>query len=211
MRYDNDAPYDAEDDLLEDFHDQDGHGGGDEEPRGRLRRRSQPASAEDLLQRVADLIEAARPIPLSASAKINNKEEILDLLYDAIERLPDELRDARWLKKEREEFLAKMRTDGEEITDAARAHAERMVQRTEVVKAADHRARRIVEGAEAEARRLRLESEDYCDQKLATFEIVLERTMKVVMAGRSKLQASNLDRPDPFEQPTGEQRERDHQ
>ena len=206
MRYEEEAPYDAEDDLLDDVDDD----GGADEPRGRLRRRTQPASAEDLLRRVGELIEAARPIPLSASAKITNKDEVLDLLYEAIERLPDELRDARWLKKEREEFLAKMRADGEEITDAARAHAERMVQRTEVVKAADHRARRIVDGAEAEARRLRLECEDYCDQKLATFEIVLERTMKVVMAGRAKLQASNLDRHDPLDQPTVEHRERDH-
>lgn len=204
MTYD-DTPYDADDDLLDADDD------GVDEPRGRLRRRSQPASAEDLLRRVAELIEAARPIPLSASAKITNKEEVLDLLHEAIDRLPDELRDARWLKKEREEFLAKMRADGEEITDAARAHAERMVQRTEVVKAADHRARRIVEGAEAEARRLRLECEDYCDQKLATFEIVLERTMKVVMAGRNKLQASNLDRHDPLDPPTVEHHERDHQ
>jgi ribosomal protein L32 len=54
-------------------------------------------------------------------------------------------RDARWLRKEREEYLAKMRADGDEITDAARARAEQMVQRTEVVKAAEHRARRIVE------------------------------------------------------------------
>ena len=95
--------------------------------------------------------------------------------------------------------------------DARQTRAERMVQRTEVVKAAEHRARRIVDGAEAEARRLRLECEDYCDQKLATFEIVLERTMKVVMAGRDKLQASNLDRHDPLDQPTVEHRERDHQ
>lgn len=205
MTYD-DMPYDAEDDLLDVDEVEQADGS-----RGRLRRRSQPASAEDLLHRVSELIDAARPIPLSASAKITNKEEVLDLLHEAIDRLPDELRDARWLKKEREEFLAKMRADGEEITDAARAHAERMVQRTEVVKAADHRARRIVEGAEAEARRLRLECEDYCDQKLATFEIVLERTMKVVMAGRNKLQASNLDRPDPLDQPTVEHHERDHQ
>ena len=55
-----------------------------------------------------------------------------------------------------------------------------MVQRTEVVKAAEQRARRIVEAAEAEARRLRHECEDFCDQKLASFEIVLERTLKLV-------------------------------
>ena len=171
--------------------------------RGRtlLRGRSQPVDAEELLRRVADLVAAARPMPLSASAMIN-KEEVLDLLEEAIERLPDELREARWLRKEREEYLAKMQADGDEIIEAARARAERLVQRTEVVKSAEHRARRIVEGAEAEARRLRLECEDFCDQKLASFEIVLERTLKLVGSGREKLQATNLSREPEPEPPT---------
>ncbi len=34
---------------------------------------------------------------------------------------------------------------------------------------------------------MRLEAEDYADQKLAQFEIVLERTMKTVASGRQKL------------------------
>jgi hypothetical protein len=193
MSYD-DFPYDAEtDDLPEEEAP---------EPRGRqlLRGRSQPVDAEELLRRVADLISGARPMPLSASAMIN-KEEVLELLEEAIDRLPDELREARWLRKEREEYLAKMRTDGDEILDAARAHAERMVQRTEVVKAAEHRARRIIDGAEAEARRLRLECEDFCDQKLAGFEIVLERTLKMVGSGRERLQATNLARPEAEAEP----------
>ena len=71
-----------------------------------------------------------------------SKEEVLELLDEAIERLPEELRAARWLLKEREEFLAKVRHEGDEILDQARARAERMVQRTEVVKAAEHRATR---------------------------------------------------------------------
>jgi hypothetical protein len=147
--------------------------------------------AEALLRRVADLVASARPIPMSASAMIN-KEEVLQLLEEAMTRLPDELRAARWLLKEREEFLAKTRREGDDILDAARARAERMVQRTEVVKAADLRARRIVEEADGEARRLRLECEDYCDQKLASFEIVLERLIKTVTAGRTKLQGNPL-------------------
>jgi hypothetical protein len=165
------------------------------EPRRTLVRGRTQVDAEELLRRVSDLIAAARPMPLSASAMIN-KEEVLELLDEAIGRLPDELREARWLRKEREEYLAKMRADGDEITDAARARAEQMVQRTEVVKAAEHRARRILDGAEAEARRLRLECEDFCDQKLASFEIVLERTLKLVGSGREKLQATNLARPE---------------
>jgi hypothetical protein len=161
-----------------------------------LRGRSQAADAEDLLRRVVALVEAAKPIPMSASARID-KDEVLDLLDEALERLPTELREARWLRKERDEYLVKMQADGEEIIEAARARAERMVQRTEVVKAAEHRARRILDGADAEARRLRLECEDFCDQRLAGFEIVLERTLKVVGSGREKLQASNRSTDEP--------------
>ena len=185
MSYD-DRPFDADTDVPEEEQPP---------PRRTLVRGRGQVDAEELLRRVSDLVAAARPMPLSASAMIN-KEEVLELLEEAIERLPDELREARWLRKEREEYLAKMRADGEEITEAARARAEQMVQRTEVVKAAEHRARRIVESAEAEARRLRLECEDFCDQRLASFEIVLERTLKLVASGRDKLQATNLPRPD---------------
>ena len=85
-----------------------------------------------------------------------------------------------------------MRHEGDEILDQARARAERMVQRTEVVKAAETRAYQIIDTAEAEARRLHHEVEDFCDQKLASFEIVLERTMKLVAGGRQKLQGTNL-------------------
>lgn len=142
-----------------------------------------------LLRRVAEIIGNARPMPLSASVMVN-KDEVLELLENAIERLPEELRQARWLLKERDEFLAKVQREGDDILDAARARAERMVQRTEIVRTAQHTARVTVENADAEARRLRHEAEDYCDQKLAQFEIVLERTTKMVRAGREKLQAT---------------------
>jgi hypothetical protein len=186
----HDRPYDP--DLPDPPAEQEPH----TPPRRTSGRGRAQVDAEELLRRVSDLIAAARPMPLSASAMIN-KEEVLELLDEAISRLPDELREARWLRKERDEYLAKMRADGDEITDAARARAEQMVQRQEVVKAAEHRARRIIEGAEAEARRLRLECEDFCDQKLASFEIVLERTLKLVGSGREKLQATNMARPEP--------------
>jgi vacuolar-type H+-ATPase subunit H len=101
--------------------------------------------------------------------------------------------------KERDEYLAKMQREGDDIVHAARMQAERMVQRTEIVREAQGTARRIVEDARDEARRLRLEAEDYCDQKLAAFEVVLDRTIKTVAAGRAKLSVTPppiLDGPD---------------
>lgn len=150
--------------------------------------------ADALLRRAADLVASAKSMPLSSSVMIN-RDEVLDLLGEAIDRLPDELRQARWLLKEREEFLQRVQGEGDEILDQASAKAEAMVQRTEVVKAAEARARRIVEDAQDEARRLRHECEDFCDQRLAQFEIVLNRTMKMVHAGREKLNAAPMAAP----------------
>ena len=149
------------------------------------------AETEEILLQLRDIVDAARPVPLSASSMIS-KEEVLELLDEALTRLPEELRAARWLLKEREEYLARVRHEGDEILDQARTRAERMVQRTEVVKAAEARAYQTIDNAEAEARRLHHEVEDFCDQKLASLEIVLERTMKLVASGRQKLQGTNL-------------------
>ena len=149
------------------------------------------AETEEILLQIRDIVDAARPVPLSASSMIS-KDEVLELLDEALAQLPEELRAARWLLKEREEYLARVRHEGDEILDQARTRAERMVARTEVVKAAETRAYQIIDTAEAEARRLHHEVEDFCDQKLASFEIVLERTMKLVSSGRQKLQGTNL-------------------
>ena len=199
----DDLPYDVDADDLDGTFDE----SFDDiaEPSRSRRRRKKPVEAEDLLDRLHDVIAGARSLPLSASVSIN-RDEVLDLIEEARARLPEELRDARWLRKEREEYLTKMEADGEALLAEARAHAERMVQRTEVVKAAEHRARRIIDGAESEARRLRLECEDFCDQKLAGFEIVLERTLNMVAQGRAKLQATNVGRPGPGEQAPSQER-----
>ncbi len=143
--------------------------------------------AEVLLQRVAGMIAGARALPLSSSVKLDNKDEILELLREAIDRLPEELRQARWMIKEREEFLAGTQRRADELVEAGRSEAQRLVQRTEILKEAQAQARRTLEEARQESQRLRLEAEDYADQKLAQFEIVLERTLKTVASGRQKL------------------------
>ena len=99
-----------------------------------------------------------------------------------------------WLLKEREEFLGKVRREGDEILELARARAERLVQRTEVVRTAEQRARQLVETAREETRRMRRETEDYCDQKLASFEGLLGTTRETISQGRRRLQETVLDR-----------------
>jgi cell division septum initiation protein DivIVA len=148
--------------------------------------------SEQIVRRVIDIIATARTIPLSASPMIN-RDEVIELLEEALNRLPEELRQARWMLKERDEFVAKTRREADDILDAARAQAERMVQRTEVVKAAEMRARQIVEAAETDSRRMRHETEDFCDQRLASFEIVLDKVMRTVQVGRERLNPNLTD------------------
>tara|TARA_Y100000816_G_C25923273_1_gene481448 strand:- start:115 stop:708 length:594 start_codon:yes stop_codon:yes gene_type:complete len=146
---------------------------------------------ERLIQGLINVVDAARPVPLSSSSMIN-KNEIISVLNDISLRLPDEIRAARWLLKQREDFLARTQREGDELIDLARARAGQMVQKSEVVKAAEVQARRIIEEAQSESQRLRLETEDFCDQRLASFEAVLKKTQKVVVDGRSKLQGDPL-------------------
>ena len=146
---------------------------------------------ERLIQGLINVVDAARPVPLSSSSMIN-KDEVVSVLNDISLRLPDEIRAARWLLKQREDFLARTQREGDELIDLARARAGQMVQKSEVVKAAEIRARRIVEEAQSEARRLQLETEDYCDQRLASFESILKKTQKIVADGRTKLQGDPL-------------------
>ena len=142
--------------------------------------------SETLLRRAADIVANAPTMPLSSSPRID-RDQMIDLLETALERLPDELRQARWMLKERQEFVAKTRREADELLEAARVQAERMVQRTEVVRAAEQKARQIIEAAESDSRRLRHETEDFLDQRLGSFEILLDKLSKTVHSGRQRL------------------------
>ena len=142
--------------------------------------------AEALLRDVIDLIATAPTMPLSSSPRID-REDVIVRLEDVLARLPGEMRQARWMIKERQEFVAKTRRVADELLEAARVQAERMVQRTEVVRAAEARARQISDAAEGDARRLRHETEDFLDQRLGSFEILLDKLQKTVAAGRARL------------------------
>ena len=92
----------------------------------------------DLLLQLREQLDAARSMPLSASVMLN-RDEFGEILQDAIDGLPEELRQARWLLQERDEVLERAEHEAERIIDVARVRAERMVERTEVVRGAPRR------------------------------------------------------------------------
>ena len=150
--------------------------------------------AEALIRRAIGIISAARPMPLSTSVMIS-RDEIVELLEEAVEELPAETTEARYLLRERDEVLAKARNDADLIIEEARTRVAQMVQKTEVARAAEQRARQVVETAEAQARRRRHEVDDYCDQRLAQFDAALERIHQTVNAARDKLRPAPVEAP----------------
>ncbi len=149
--------------------------------------RSTPG-AEQRIRDLIDLLGQARPMPLSASVMVN-RDEMVAVLQAALTELPEEVRAARWLLKEREEYLEQARTDAREIVEAASRRVEQMVQRTEIARQAEARARSLIADAEAEARRHRRETEDWCEERLAQFDITLAKVTEAVQTGRERLRA----------------------
>jgi len=139
-----------------------------------------------ILEELVALIERAKSMPLSSSAIIA-RDEVLGLLGEAIAELPGELARARRLLQDRDEVRARAELEAAELLDEARAQAAHLVQRTEVVRQARNHAERLVADAQSEGRRIRHEADDYVDRKLAAFEIVLDRTVRTVQAGRARL------------------------
>jgi len=145
------------------------------------------------LQQIEELIEDAKSMPLSSSVLVN-KEDILELLDAAKNELPEEVKQARWIVKDREELLAKARREGEAIVQRAHQEQARLVSEQEVVRAANDEAEQRLADAREQARLIRLEAEDYVDAKLAQFEIALDKTrseleksLGQVQRGREKL------------------------
>ncbi len=150
------------------------------EPRG------VPPDVEAKLHHLERLVGGAKTVPLSASVMLN-RAEIDGIVADLREALPDELTQARWVVKERDEILERAQVDADEILSDARTERDRLISQQAVVQGADAEAERVVGDAREHARRIRLEAEDYVDAKLANFEVVLHKTLSAVERGRHKL------------------------
>lgn len=143
-------------------------------------------SIEALLADAIDLVAEARPAPMSSMVKVD-RDELLDLLEAALEQVPAEIQEARWVLRDRDALLEQGRHERDALIDEGRLQVARMVERQEIVRAAERKARQIVEEARSEARELQHKVEDYCDSRLAEFEGFLQRTTTTVRQSRQRL------------------------
>jgi len=140
----------------------------------------------DKLTELADLIENARAMPMSASCIIN-RSEVLDLIDQIRELLPAEFRHAERVLEDRESMIAEGRAEAERLIATAKSERDKLVEPTTVMRDAQVKAEAMRSQTLQEAAALRKEVDDYVDTKLANFEVVLDKTLTAVQRGREKL------------------------
>jgi F0F1-type ATP synthase membrane subunit b/b' len=148
----------------------------------------------DITARLAhldEMVREAKAMPLSSSVLVN-RDEVLDLIAEMQEALPDEIKQARWIVKDREDLLAKARVDAESIVDRGRAEQLKAARQEAVVARAAEEAERLLAEADEQAMAMRREAETYVDAKLAQFEIALRRILEESQASSRSL-AKTLD------------------
>ena len=140
----------------------------------------------DKLDDLSSMVENARAMPMSASCVVN-RGHVLDLLDEVRALLPDSLAQADDVLADREDLLAAARGEAEQIILEARGHARELVGEHEIYRAAVAEADAVRADADAEAARMRRETDDYVDAKLANFEVALHKTIAAVQKGRDKI------------------------
>jgi len=142
-------------------------------------------SIEKLTTAIA-MVEEARGVPLSASCVLH-RAEILEVLDGARAALPSDLETARKILASRDSLIEEGRTSAEALIASAREEVSRMIEQTAIVSAAREEAQHILDDAHLEADGEREELEKYIDSRLATLEVILNKTSDAVARGRERL------------------------
>ena len=135
------------------------------------------------------MIEEARGVPLSASCVVH-RGEMLEILQSAREFLPIDFLTAESILQDRDQIIDEGRTSAEVMIATTREDVSRMIEQTSIVQAARDEAQRILVDARAVAEEERHEVEAYIDARLATLEVILNKTLDAVARGRERLEGA---------------------
>jgi len=136
------------------------------------------------------VVEEARGVPLSASCVVH-RGEMLEILEGARDFLPVDLDGAESIIADRDRIIEEGRMSAESMIASAREDVARMVEQTSIVQAARDEAQRILHEAREIAEDERREVEAYIDGRLATLEVILNKTMDAVARGRERLEGAD--------------------
>lgn len=145
--------------------------------------------AFEIVDRIEEFLDKSKRVPFSSNI-IVNETEIYDLIDELRNMLPEEFKQSRWIVKERENMIGEAKRYSEKIIREAKEKAEILVSETEVLKNATRKSEELMAAVEARARTIRLEAEDYADEKLANLEVILHKLLTAIEKGREQFRGT---------------------
>jgi cell division septum initiation protein DivIVA len=142
------------------------------------------------IDELIEIVESARAMPMSTSCVIN-RAQVLELLDQLKHGLPEEMDRARKVLSDRESVMEEGRREAERLRDRARGERDSIINNTDISREAQDAASRMLSDARREADQIRADADEYVDQKLANFEVVLTKTLQAVGRGRDKMKGSS--------------------
>ena len=139
-----------------------------------------------LVDVLEEQITNAAKVPMSGKCMLD-REEMIDIIRALRERIPEDIRQANWIKEERQKILNDAKKEANNILKEAENRFQVMIEDHEVTKKAMEQAKEIVETANRKAKEIRLGTRDYVDGILGVFETSLEEKLKVIREDRNSL------------------------
>lgn len=123
-----------------------------------------------LLETIEELLKNSKNVPFSGGKCIVDREEILDIVKDIRLKLPDELKQAKWVKEERTRIIQEAQKEGEDIVKEAENRIIAMIDEHEITKKAYAEKQKIIDSANDMAREMSEATKEYADAILEDVE-----------------------------------------
>ena len=118
-----------------------------------------------LLETLEDILERSKSVPFTEKA-IVDKEEVLEIIKDIRLKLPDELKQAKWIKEERGRILQEAQKEADDIVREAENRIISMIDEHEITRKAYEQKAEIIETANEMSREITKGTKDYADEIL---------------------------------------------
>lgn len=141
----------------------------------------------DSLEKLEDILEKSRSL---FGATLVNKEEILEALKDIRIKLPDEIKQAKWVKEERQRILLEAQKEAETIVKEAENRIVSMVDENEITRKAYDQANETIINAQRTAKEIRQGSLEYADDIISKVEESLKETYLTLHKNREELKVN---------------------
>jgi len=140
-----------------------------------------------MLDRLEDAIAQATKVPLTGKVLLD-PDELLSLMDEMRELLPQEIRDANRVARDREAILTEARDQAESTVREAQALAARLTAEHSVAQEAQKQADELIDQAKRVAREIRQNALEWADELFGRVQPDLEKvaadTQKAVLAVR---------------------------